>query len=154
MIPMLAAVVPAASPFAQAFTGSWNCSARVAASSNPLPAVHFNLVIAPAADSRNWTIIRNRPQGMQGSTAYVGYVKKLRAWLYDDFQDNGTYVHLTSSGPHGGTWAWHGTFYTPDAQLALGPILWSIRNHRLERRYEHVVAGRTGVAGVESCAKE
>ncbi len=155
MFPVLAAVVPAASPFAQAFTGSWNCSQHIAAASGrPAHIMHSDWIIAPAAGSRNWTIVRWGPHGEQGGTAYVGYVPRLRTWLYDDFHGDGSYARSTSRGPHGGTWAWYGTYYTSDAQLSYGPILWSVKNNRLERKYEQTVAGHTRQLGADSCAKE
>ncbi len=106
------------------------------------------------AGSKNWTIVRWGPHGEQGGTAYVGYVPKLRAWIYDDFHGDGSYARSTSSGPHNDTWAWFGTYYTQRAQQSYGPISWSVKGNRLERRYETTVSGRPHQVGTDSCAKE
>ncbi len=107
MVALLAAVVPAASLFAQAFTGSWNCSAKVPPTQgHPGRVITSNWVIAPMAGSKNWTIVRWGPHGEQGGTAYVGYVPKLRSWIYDAFHGDGSYARSMSSGPRNGTWSW------------------------------------------------
>lgn len=125
---MLAIMLAAVSLFAQSFGGSWRCTGGT------------QWRIAPAPGS-GWTTVEWGPRSADGGTAYVGYVPKLKLWLYEDFHGDGSYATNTSQGPKSGAWRWSGTYDTARA-VVHGSVIWRRANAgRIDRTFQYTVAG-------------
>lgn len=137
---MIAVLFAALSLFAQAFGGTWTCTGGTRWHIAPAPGVA-------------WTTVEWGPRSADGGTAYVGYVPKLGAWLYEDFHGDGSYATNTSQGPRGGAWTWSGTYYTSHAILH-GSVIWRRTNAgRIDRTFESNVNGVTHDAR-DSCTRD
>ncbi len=126
---MIAILLAALSLFAQAFDGSWTCTGGY----------HWHISPAPGA---GWTIVQWGPRTADGGTAYVGYVPKMRAWIYEDFHGDGSYAINTSQGPSGGAWTWSGTYDTGGV-ADHGTVIWQKTSpNRIDRTFKFSVNGK------------
>jgi hypothetical protein len=125
---MFGIILAVSSLFAQAFGGSWTCTGG------------YQWRIAPAPGTA-WTTVQWGPRSAAGGTAYVGYIAKRHAWLYEDFHGDGSYATNTSKGPSGGSWTWSGTYYTTSA-ISHGSVVWRRTNpKRIDRTFKYSVNG-------------
>ncbi len=129
--------------FAQAFSGAWTCYDRSQATA-------WRIASAPGGA---WTIVRWGDQhGKDGGIAYVGYVSKLRAWVYRDFHYDGSYADIGSPGPVGRVWTWSGPYYTGDRRLE-GDITWLRAGDRIDRTFRARVGGKLTPSGRDYCVR-
>jgi hypothetical protein len=136
---LLAAAAVATSLFAQAFAGSWTCTGGY----------HWHIVPAPGV---GWTTVQWGPRTADGGTAYVGFVPKLKEWIYYDFHGDGTFATNTSPGPASNGWTWTGTYYQPNAE-GNGSVLWRRSSaSRIDRTFNFTMNGKAQTAH-DSCTK-
>lgn len=139
-VPARAAEDPSGRFFAT-FSGRWTCDGTPWA---------FDRV----ADASSWTRV-TYAAGRGGGTAVVGYVAGLRAFVYRDFHNDGSYADLHARVPDDGTWVWSGPYYPGGAAEPLqGEIRWIVIGPRAFRRtFASLRDGKLTPMGGDTCTR-
>ncbi len=128
---LLAAVVLDA--FLRAFGGTWTCAAD-APHGTRASITHWTIAAVAHAP---WTRVTFSP-ARDGGVAYVGYVGYAKTWIYQGFDDDGSYLTQTSPGPDGGTWTFAGAYLTSERMVHVA-VRWQRDADTIRRRYGRMI---------------
>ncbi len=139
----LLAPILAASTFAQAFLGIWDCALTIPESAtSPQRTVQATWTFEQIAGT-DWTRVTYASGGQTGGFAIVGFLPQIGQWVYNDFHNDGSYAHLTAPNADN-TWRWSGDYFAPDGSVQTGSTnTWTLDSPRNWRITVVHVSGKT-----------
>ncbi|HEY5145807.1 MAG TPA: hypothetical protein VII82_03540 [Polyangiaceae bacterium] len=125
------------------FAGTWTCAGT--------PWRWTNLMADDA-----WLRIEYGDRRHPDGQAVMGWVPRLRSFVYRDFHADGSYADLTSLGLANGRWVFTGPYYPADGSAPLnGQISYVVTSpSHYDRVFEMLRDGKLVRMGGDSCTKQ